>query len=336
VVIGLGGLILATLPVLVFLALLIFMDSFKLVPLRVVLRSVIVGAIAAAIALVVNTAVIERFMIDASVFRRYVAPPIEELAKSLYIAWLVGAKRTGFAVDAAIHGFAVGTGFALVENVHYLRILDEPGLLLWAVRGFGTAVTHGSTTAVFACITQSLFERRGSVGFYTVVPGFAAAVAIHSLFNHFVLPPLAMTAVLMVVMPILFILVFERSEKATRDWIGTSFDSQMHLLDLLVGQDVRETRVGTYLKSLRDRLPPLVVSDMLCLLRVQLELSIRAKAQLMARQAGIQLDIGADTRADLEEMRYLEKAVGKTGILALQPLLPMSSRDLWQLYVLRA
>jgi RsiW-degrading membrane proteinase PrsW (M82 family) len=332
---GLGGLLLATLPVLAFLALLIFMDSFKLVPLRAVLRSTIVGAIAAALALVLNTAVIERFAVDAAVFRRYVAPVIEELAKSLYIAWLIGFKRTGFAVDAAIHGFAVGTGFALLENVHYLRLLHEPGALLWVVRGFGTAVTHGSTTAIFACLTQSLFERRGSAHLGTFVPGFVVAVVIHSLFNHFVLPPLAMTAALMVVMPLLFILVFERSEKATRAWIGTSLDSQMDLLDLLVGQDVRETRVGTYLMSLRDRLPPIVVADMLCLLRIHLQLSIRAKAQLMARKAGIQLDIGADTRADLEELRYLEKAVGKTGTLALQPLLPMSSRDLWQLYVLR-
>jgi hypothetical protein len=33
-------------------------------------------------------------------------------------------------------------------------------------------------------------------------------------------------------------------------------------------------------------------------------------------------------------MRYLEKSIGRTGILALQPMLHMSQKDLWQLYML--
>jgi protease PrsW len=33
-------------------------------------------------------------------------------------------------------------------------------------------------------------------------------------------------------------------------------------------------------------------------------------------------------------MRYLERSVGKTGLLAIQPMLHMSHKDLWQLYVL--
>jgi hypothetical protein len=33
-------------------------------------------------------------------------------------------------------------------------------------------------------------------------------------------------------------------------------------------------------------------------------------------------------------MRYLEKSIGKTGLLAMEPILHWSSRDLWQLYML--
>jgi hypothetical protein len=33
-------------------------------------------------------------------------------------------------------------------------------------------------------------------------------------------------------------------------------------------------------------------------------------------------------------MRYLEKAIGRTGLLALQPVLPMSQKELWQLSML--
>jgi len=40
------------------------------------------------------------------------------------------------------------------------------------------------------------------------------------------------------------------------------------------------------------------------------------------------------TREKFTEMRYLEKSIGRTGILALAPMLHMSHKDLWQLYML--
>ena len=40
------------------------------------------------------------------------------------------------------------------------------------------------------------------------------------------------------------------------------------------------------------------------------------------------------TREKFTEMRYLEKSIGPTGILALAPMLHMSHKDLWQLYML--
>ena len=73
---------------------------------------------------------------------------------------------------------------------------------------------------------------------------------------------------------------------------------------------------------------------MLCLLRIHLELSLRAKGMLIAREAGLDLPIGSEVKANLEELRYLEKAVGATGLLAIRPLLKNRSRDLWHLYML--
>ena len=42
--------------------------------------------------------------------------------KALIVVVLIRTHRIGFLVDAAILGFAVGTGFALVENLYYLRL----------------------------------------------------------------------------------------------------------------------------------------------------------------------------------------------------------------------
>ena len=74
---------------------------------------------------------------------------------------------------------------------------------------------------------------------------------------------------------------------------------------------------------------------MFCLLQLDLELSIRAKGMLMAREEG--LDIPADDSlvAQLDERAYLEKSIGRTGLLALRPLQVTNDRDDWHQFLLR-
>lgn len=324
------GIPLSLLPVLTFLGLLFGLDSFKLVTPRALARSLVVGCLAAAAALWINTQMLQALKLELGFYRRYDAPVLEELAKSLYIIFLIRTNRVGFMVDAAIHGFAVGAGFALLENVHYLLTLGDGSVFLWIVRGFGTAVMHGSTMAIFGIVSKSIADRRGG-GVRAYLPGLLAAIVLHSLFNHFFLPPLAMTVLMLVVLPLLVILVFERSERATRAWLGTGFDSHLELLESIWSGDVRQSRVGQYLQSLRGRFAPAVVGDMLCYLQVYLELSMRAKAQLIARQAGLQIARGEDVQENLTELHFLEKSIGRTGQLALQPLLGTTRREIWQL-----
>ena len=108
-------------------------------------------------------------------------------------------------------------------------------------------------------------------------------------------------------MPPLVIVVFDRSEKATRRWLGTGLDADMELHELLRSGQIRSDHVGVYLQSLRSRFPGAVVADMLCLLQIQLELSMQAKALLMAREAGLDLPVAEDARANLQELEFLQK-----------------------------
>ena len=90
----------------------------------------------------------------------YIAPPLEEILKAIIIIILFYKKRIGFLVDAAILGFAVGAGFSFVENSYYLYILNNETILTWILRGFGTAIMHGSTTCLMAIISGYLIERK--------------------------------------------------------------------------------------------------------------------------------------------------------------------------------
>ena len=322
-------------PVLLLLVLLQFMDSFKLVPLRSVIVAIAAGAVAALACLSLHDALLARVHIDPRPFARYVAPITEELCKAAFIALLLWRNRVGFLVDAAVQGFAIGAGFALVENIDYLRHLAGAGLDLWIARGLGTAVLHGATTAVFAMIAKTLIDRRAGRQALALLQGLAAAVAIHSGFNHLLLPPLVMTAVLLLVLPLVVTVVFQQSELTTREWIGAGLDLDLQLLDLVRSGEFTSTRFGQYLHELRARFGGPVVADMFCLLRLQIELSVQAKAVLLVRESGLELSaVTSDLYDSFEEIEYLQSSIGRTGLLALKPLQITSGRDLWHRHLL--
>ncbi len=267
-------------------------------------------------------------------YARYIAPPIEEALKLALVAYLIRAKRIGFMVDAAICGFAVGAGFAILENVFFLNRIATPNVLLWIIRGFGTAVMHGGTTALAGIIAIDLIERRAASGLLALLPGFALATLIHSAYNHFFLEPVYSALCVVVALPLFMTIVFRRSERSLRGWLGVGFDSDAQLLEMIETGCVSETRIGHYLLSLKARFPGEAVADMLCLVRLHVELALKAKGILLMREAGFEVKPDAETKEKFEEMRYLEKSIGRTGLLAMEPILHWSSRDLWQLHML--
>ena len=188
-------------PVLSFLGVLLYLDSYKLVKLRVVVAMVAAGALVAGAMYAINAAILGRYPIDFTIFTRYIAPVAEELFKGLAIVLLIRANRIGFLVDAAIFGFAVGTGFATVENLYYLSATPISGMGTWIARGFGTAIMHGGATAIFAVMGLAMLERSGRATPRAFLPGFAIAVVLHSAFNHFFLSPFLSTLGIVLVLP---------------------------------------------------------------------------------------------------------------------------------------
>jgi len=323
---------LALLPVAVFLAVLVFLDSYKLVRLRAVVAVVLAGMLVACVAYALNGALLAH--IDFRTYTRYIAPPIEEALKALVLAALIRAHRVGFLVDAAILGFAVGTGFALVENLDYLAQSPGSALGTWVVRGFGTALMHGGAAASFAVLALALVERAGRWSWRAILPGYALAVLLHSAFNHLLSSPLHATLGIVFVLPLMLWAVFAKSEAALGQWLGRGFDADAEMLELINSGRLPDSPIGRYLHELKARFHGPVVADMLCYLRVHTELALRAKGVLLARENGFDLPVDEATREKFAELGYLEKSVGRTGLLALHPVLRRSRRDVWQLYLL--
>ena len=326
------NLFVALLPVLLFLGVLFAMDTFKLLRWPSLGASLAYGGVAALGVLYFH----ELFQLEdisTAAVSRYIEPVIEDTVKDSLPVYILRTHRTGFLVDALVLGFAVGAGFALVENVVYWRAVDGP-VWLWIVRGFGTAMLHGACTGIFATLAKAVADRRGARAVWLAGP-LAAAIVIHSAFNHVLLPPAIQFAFMLLILPGLVLWVFERSERATRDWIGAGLDLDVELLQLIASDTFPHTRFGEYLNRLRTRFPGLVVADMFCLLRIELELSAQAKGRLMARQAGLALPVDADVRDALAERQYLQGAIGATGLRALEPLQVTTHRDHWHRHLLR-
>jgi hypothetical protein len=135
-------------------------------------------------------------------------------------------------------------------------------------------------------------------------------------------------------MPIVASMIFSRSEKSVEQWLDIGFDADSELLELINSGEFSNSRVGKYLHSLKEKFQGEIVADLLCYLRLHVELSMRAKGVLMMRESGFEDEVGEETKAKLQEMKYLEKSIGATGKLAMRPFLQMSGRDLWQFYML--
>ncbi len=322
------------LPVFVFLGALVLIDSYKLVALRAILLSVAAGMVAAFVSYGANVWLQTALGLDWDRYSRYAAPVVEESLKAAFVVYLLQRNKVGFVVDAAIHGFGVGTGFAFLENLYYLQVNPHATVLTWLVRGLGTAIMHGGATSIVAMVTKAFQNRTDAFRLHLLLPGLVVAMVLHSLYNHFLLQPLLATALIVLVFPYLSVAVFQHSERETRAWVGTGFDTDQELLKVVHVGQVSGTPVGRYIRTLRSSFSAEVIVDMMCLLRLRAELAIRAKGVLMMREAGFEPPPDPTVKDKLVELRYLEKNIGKTGLLALGPFLHTGNRDLWQLTVL--
>jgi hypothetical protein len=243
--------------------------------------------------------------------------------------FLIATARVAFMIDSAICGFAIGAGFALVENVFYLEALVDKGLGIWVLRGFGTAVMHGGVAAIGALVSVYLSESRQWRGALQFGPGLSAAIVLHSLFNQDLFSPATSMVATVAGLPFIFLVVFYFSERSLHGWLGGKLDQDIDMIGMIASGEFKQTPQGAYLMSL-SAFPPETRADMLTLLHLTLELSARAKGDLMLREAGLEVPPDPTLDRRFRELRYLERSIGPTGMLAVRPLLSQTPRDLWE------
>jgi RsiW-degrading membrane proteinase PrsW (M82 family) len=318
-------------PVLLFLAFLFLLDSFKLVRVNILILCLLCGILSAVASYGMNTSFAKWFGMDFNILSKYLAPVIEETLKAIFIFYLISKKKIGFMIDGAIYGFAIGTGFSLLENIWYLlNAPPEYNLLIWIIRGFGTAIMHGGCTSLLAVLVISGLNRSEN-RLLTALPGLLFAILLHAAFNLFLLTPILQTLLIIILLPVTFVLVFGRSNARLQQWLEIEFNSEVELLNMIRKGGFRSTKAGSYLLSLRERFTPETIVDMYCYIDLYLELSIKAKRNLMLKENDFPVIVEDDLQPKMKELVQLRKQIGKVGELALAPLIRMNYRTLWKL-----
>ncbi len=322
--------LISLIPVLLFLMLLYFLDSFKLVRFKTLSVAFISGAIIAISAYFINTLLISLFNISFDKYSRYISPILEETLKSAVIIYLIQKKKIGFLIDAGIYGFSIGAGFAVLENLYYLNTLQDNSIGIWIVRGLGTSIMHCGATALFAILSiGSLNQERNKI--MGIIPGILIAIAVHSVFNNFYIQPYIQTLVIIILIPLLLIAIFKYNETQLRKWLEIEFFNEAELLNSIKKGLFSKSKSGKYLASLKEHFSSDIIVDMYCYISVYLELSIKSKRNILLAECEMPIVKEPDIDSKLKEFHQLRKIIGKSGELALSPLIKLSNRDLWKL-----
>lgn len=333
---------LALVPVLILLALFVWLDAFKLMSIREVLVLLALGGLGAIAAYPVSGRLLDTLPIGFSNYSRYFAPWIEEAIKAVVMIGLFRFNRIGYKLDAVISGFAIGAGFSVVENIIYLTIFPQFGAGTWLVRGLGTAVMHGTTLAILAAIAHELAERENreaaadfNFRLWWFLPGYLVAVALHLAFNQFPDRPMVAMMGAALFAPIAILVIFHFGAAEAERWLVAESAAHRAQLEALRGGHWPDSPSGRKIAALAGRLDTESAKRIRRYWELHAWLVVQAEDAMMEEAAGDAVFDKDQVKAAFAEIEGLRRALGKSTSAAVNALLPFSRNDRWEVSELR-
>lgn len=332
----------ALIPVLVMLGVFVWLDAFALMNWKEVLVLLLLGAVGALAAYPISGRMLDTLPIGFSLYSRFIAPWIEEAIKAVLMIILFRLNRIGYKLDAVISGFAIGAGFSVVENILYLTLFPQYGTGTWLVRGFGTAIMHGTTLGVLASIAHEFAERetRAAAGDYDFsllwfVPGYNVAVAMHTTFNQFPDRPLVAMMGAVVVAPIALIGILSLGTAEAQRWLASECEEHRAQVEALRAGQWPKGVAGEKVAALAARFDTEATKRVRRYWELQAWLVAEAEETMMEEAGGDAVFDPDAIGAAIAEMDGLKRALGASKMTALQSVLPFSRNDLWEVNELK-
>ena len=250
------------------------------------------------------------------------------MIKGLAIVGLFYFNRIGFKLDAVISGFAIGAGFSVIENIVYLTRFPDLAPTVSMVRGLGTAVMHGSAVAVLAATAHEFAERenRGSVAEFNCnllwfLPGYLAAVAIHTAFNQFPDQPMMAMIATLAIAPFLIMGMFRFGAVEAQKWLSQEREVHRKALAAWKSGGYPEDGSGRRIAALVARSDKATGENIreYC---EQLTFLAWTAEDALHDQVDDASKVEVEAGAAFDRLEVLRRALGKAHFAALKPLLP--------------
>ena len=244
------GLISATLPVPLYLMLVLWIDRYEAEPLWMLATAFFWGALVAVFfAYLINTAsglivtVLTNDVRAGAAFGAVISAPIvEESAKALILFMFFFLKKDEFdgVIDGIVYAAMVGLGFAMTENIQYYgRAVSQAGggglTIVFIIRGALAPFSHPMFTS-FTGIGLGLARqsRNTLVKIITPIFGLAAAISMHSIWNGsavifgaggFILTYIVIMVPAFFIMFVVIALALRREGQIVREFLTPDFQS---------------------------------------------------------------------------------------------------------------
>ena len=324
-------------PIIVYIIFIYKIDHFALISIKRLLLLALIGMLTA-------LACFGLFLLTDRVISGKSAdiihPVIEELVKSIPLLILAFRKRIAFFIDSVICGAAVGGGFSFLENIFYLVLGDSIDLSTGLFRGLEVALIHMGCSAIIAAgmmMAVRQIERKRSrtaMSWNDIIKTtalFVVALAFHIFHNMFQFTPIMQFFWVLSVMIGMIAVVYFYDIDMTHRWLDKGLDMQINLLRSIEGGHLLNTPTGTFLESVKELFPPNVYFDIICYVRLQIELSVAAKTRFMLHEVGMDEPLEANKKelymSQFVELGELEKNIGPSAKMTIAPIVKLSPAD---------
>ncbi len=223
--------IIATIIPMAYAILVIKLDFFKTISRRFLIISALAGLLAYASAYFINPLFL-KLNISTTHIIRFVAPVVEEILKALILIYLVQRRDFAYFVEAAIYGFTIGIGFAIIENYQYLIQHSDIGLALAINRVISTNLVHATASSVAGIFIGFGRFSRKSFRIPTGLLGLTLATILHSFFNNMVTRDflgaylIIFAAIVGIFGGVIIVLTIRKGLRQERTWINETLQDQ--------------------------------------------------------------------------------------------------------------
>ena len=324
-------------PIIVYIIFIYKIDHFALISIKRLLLLALIGMLTA-------LACFGLFLLTDRVISGKSAdiihPVIEELVKSIPLLILAFRKRIAFFIDSVICGAAVGGGFSFLENIFYLVLGDSVDLSTGLFRGLEVALIHMGCSAIIAAgmmmVVRQMERKRSRMPMSTndiikTTALFVVALAFHIFHNTFQFTPIMQFFWVLAVMIGMIAVVYFYDIDMTHRWLDKGLDMQINLLRSIEGGHLLNTPTGTFLESVKELFPPNVYFDIICYVRLLIELSVAAKTRFMLHEVGMDEPLEANKKelymSQFVELGELEKNIGPSAKMTIAPIVKLSPAD---------